>query len=332
MKNVNKQLNAAVRLRRLFCGLIIIFLFTCLSPIEVRSKVDDKGVTLWPAFHALTVQVGKSEQVKIHIRNNTDATLEVEPKFRNLRINPDVPGSIFLSKDDESPPASWLSAVSHFPFYIKPGETREFISLLEIPEGTDSKGYYPVISLRFFTEEKGEVITPESEIASVIYLSVADVLGDEAERRAYIRNFFANKYFLFTSDIELFAEVQNVGDLHFRPRGNIVVYDPKGVRQSNLLTFNDKMIYLLPDQALSESFSWEDETLNKIFPPIGKYRAVFELYLEEDREQKLQSEISFFVFPIQYLIIAILLLVVVCYGVFRFVRWKIRRRERIIMK
>jgi len=303
-----------------------------LFPLSTFAKSEEEdGVTLWPAFHTLTIKAGSSQSIKISVRNNNDTVLEVEPKFRNIKISSDPYKGISLSKDDEVPPALWLSAVTSVPFSVRPRETLEFESIIEVPENVDSMGYYPVISLRFSSlDEEGEFVFSDSEISSVIYLSVADIKGKEAERKAYIRKFIANRSFLLTPDVKFLAEVENIGDLHFRPRGSVQIYDPSGMRQSDTPTFNDKMVYILPSQTLSEDFTWKDKPLSKLFPPFGNYRAVFELYLEEDRSQILQSEVNFFVFPIQYIVVLILLLEIFVYILYKLIKWKKSKKEKFI--
>jgi len=283
----------------IICIYLFLINFINYSRVSAREKIE--GITVWPTFQDIKVKRSETFNTTINIENSNKYDIAVNIYFRNIKISDTPQQNIELSEEKDKLPASWLSCDNECSISIKQGEKREINVMLNIPGDAEIIGYYPAIILDFHIKGEENTITSQSQIASVLYLSVMDEKEEEAQRKIYLKGFGINKKLLFKPELEFTAKIQNVGDLHARPRGTIEIYDPRGTRQKEVLTINDKLIYLLPSQVLEENFEWKDTTLNSFFPPIGNYKAVLNVIIEEDRSQIISSELEFFVFPIIYL-------------------------------
>lgn len=273
-----------------------------------------EGVVIWPSFKLLSLESGSSQKISTFIKNENDVSLKVDPEYRNVKINENVKNGVLVTSDTASSPAVWLKPETQIPFTIKPKETIEFVSLLNIPQDANNIGYYPAVVFKFSTEDDGNKIISTSEITQLLYLSIADVKGESTQKQLEIRDFSVNKGFLTRSKVQFNIEMRNSGEVHIQPRGAIYVFDPKGIRQQNITRVNDKMVYVLPGQVMSEYLMWEDDTVSKYFPPIGRYRAVLEVYLDESQREKLQEEVTFYVLPGQYIVYGFLILLLLILG------------------
>jgi len=301
---------------------IYLFAFSYFTHVSAEKEVE--GVTVWPTFQNLVIKEGESDIITVHAKNTSDNELNMSVYFRNIKIGESPHKNVMLSEETDELPASWLSTVDSDNFIIKSGETKDIQVKIDIPASADVRGYYPAVILNFSEESEESKIISQSEIASVIYLSVSDVLGEEAEKKMFLKEFSADRKFSFIPKVTLSTEVENVGDIHFRPRGVIEVYDPKGTRQDSLVTVNDDMLYLLPQQILKDEVSWEDSSRSRFLPPIGRYKAVLSMYIEEDREQIAQSEVYFYVFPVMYVLYGI----IICTVLGLIIRYVIKRRKK----
>ena len=193
--------------------------------------------------------------------------------------------------------------------------------MLKIPSDLEKdKVYYSGVIFTFHTENTGDTFKTTSEIASMLYIEPEDLIP-----QAEINDFSVNKKIIFSPEVDLSVSVQNTGEAYFQPRGFIEIYDPNGVRQNVLLTFNDNLKFMLKNQTYSENFSWAgllEDGSEGMFPKIGSYKAVFTLYLDKDQNNKLQKEVTYFFIPLEYVVAVLLILGI---SVFSIVFVRLRR-------
>jgi len=294
---------------------ILFFSVVVTSVLGKDTVSESEGVTMWPTLHVINIRAGESKDITVHIKNHNDLELEVTAEYKNLRVSSNPLEGLSIEGGLNVAPASWLSPKSPIPFELSPGEENTFISMLSIPEDIDVKGHYPVILMKFTSKEITDEFRATSEIGSVLYISVSDVKGKEAKVDSQVKYFSANPKISLKPRATFSTAISNSGNVHYRPRGKMNIINPKGIIQSDTPSFNERLRYLLPGQTLEEELVWKDND-SSLFPPIGKYRAVFDLYIEEDRSFILREETYFYVVPYQYFFLVGVVLLVIFGGIY----------------
>ncbi len=313
---------------------MFIFVFLCIifrSSVYAEESQDDlyEGLTVWPSFNVLSLEAGDTKSISTYIKNENDIRLQVDVTYRNVNINENVEDGISVTEDTSSSPAIWLNPETNIPFIIEPQETVEFISELNLPDDAKNIGYYPSIIFYFSSIEEDIEVISRREIGQIIYLSVLDENAQKAEGKIEIQDFSVDKKLFTRPEVKFSVLIKNTGDIHLQPRGSIYLEDPTGKRQSKTLTINDKMVYLLPGQVMSDYLQWTDDTISRFFPPIGNYKGILNIYTEKDQNESKYEEIEFYVFPEQYIIYGLIgLVLIVLFLLFIYKRIKAKRIYR----
>lgn len=129
------------------------------------------------------------------------------------------------------------------------------------------------------------------------------------------------KYYL-TPNPTFIVEIENTGSRDFVPRGAIELTDPFGTVQAYTLRVNDGMKTIRPGEKYSETLSWNDKTVSKILPPIGRYKANLELYDSFDHDAENTANTTFTVVPLQYIGVLIIFAdIFIVFAVIQVRRW-----------
>lgn len=289
-----------IRPIKIVLTLFAVFCIFTIQYIRAEEQTPTGGVTVWPTLHVLSLKRGEKREIKTFIKNLNEGKISVVTEFKNLKYGSKNTDQHSID-ENISYPATWLKSVTDSSFTLEKNETKEVISEIEIPVEAEIRGYYPLILFRFAPEEPTQkVLATSGQIASIVYLSIGDIKGIEAQRVVSINRFFSDRRFSFHPEVKLTTEIQNNGNVHFRPRGYIEIFDPTGRRKSDTPKLNETLQYLLPRQTLMEEFFWKDKPSSRFFPPIGNYKMVLHLTTVEDRSINIDKTIYFFVLPLQY--------------------------------
>jgi hypothetical protein len=288
--------------KNLHVHFIILMFLSYLIPSDVRAGNLEQGITLWPTLQLISVKPGETKDINVHIKNTNDTTLEVTPEYRNLEIRSNPLEGFSILEEKNILPARWFNNITKIPQELQKGDEIVFKSSLSVPEDVENKGYYAVLLFHFEAKKRDSQVRATSEIGSALYITVGDVLGEQIQYDAYIKTFSVKPRINFSPRIDITTSVSNTGNIHYRPRGKVNIINPKGVIQADTPSFNEQLRYILPGQILNEETSWKDNS-SSLFPPIGKYRVVFDLFMQEDRSFVIREETYFYVIPFQYLLI-----------------------------
>lgn len=117
--------------------------------------------------------------------------------------------------------ASWTS-VSPKQIMVPAGETRAVDIIITVPKNGLPGGHYAMVTYAPVTESAigrgtGTAVSPQ--VGSLIYLKV---IGDVTEA-VNLKEFKVKNKFSYYGPIELLAEIENLGDIHLRPTGKVIV-------------------------------------------------------------------------------------------------------------
>lgn len=287
---------------------LISILFTTFLFINFTPKIYaiEGGVSVSPTFLEITAKPGDTVNIEIEAENREATKLGIKPEIFNTSF--DSNNELSFSADKYSAPASWINIDSDSEINLESGQKTRVPFKITIPKDTKPGSFYPIIALEFLTGKGEENIGANARIGTQIFLTVE---GDNLNKNINIDEFIINNPFNFKPEVNFEISLINSGDIHFKPRLTLEVYDPNGVRQSNILTFNDKYKYLLPGQKISEEKNWKDDTIdNKFFPPIGKYRTVISIYDKDLSTPLNKIEKTFTVVPYQYITYSVFIILI----------------------
>ena len=155
------------------------------------------------------------------------------------------------------------------------------------------------------------------EVANIISLRVA---GDAVDK-AQIQQFTTGNYIYGKTNVDFDARVANQGNVLVRPVGPLEVFNMFGKRVS-LLTMNQSKAGIFPGKNRDFKLTWEDPS-----PGFGRYQAIVSLvYGDQGKKSTISSTVTFWILPMNIILPAVGVLLVLLLATYIFVRFYIRRR------
>ncbi len=313
-----KKMSFKKRWFSLFILILSILIFT--SVIAHAQTPSNYDVTVSPVFFDLSSNPGGKVSDRIRIRNNTTSPLPIKIEIK--RLTGDVNGELTLRDDAADDSLSWLK-FEETKFVAKPLEWTNIPFSIDIPN-TAAYGYYFAIS---FTQDSASPLAKTgTKITGAAAVPILlNVRKEGAKAEAKILNFTtkSNVYEYLPIDFEI--KVENIGNIHVRPHGNIFISDGRN-KNLAILDVNSSSGSIIPNTKKTFEISWSDAflvresimeygqpKLNKNGQPVekltinwnkltsfrvGKYTAnLILVYDNGKRDVSLDANISFWVIP-----------------------------------
>jgi len=323
--------------KKLLLPILLAVLITCFFPSKISAQTPANfDLTVSPVFFDLSANPGDNLTNKIRVRNNTqeDAIITIGLK----KLTSDSNGDLILSDLNDNT-ASWINFKNHT-FIAKASEWVDVPFEISIPKDA-AFGYYWAITLsetsNGTTTKTGTKLTGVSAVPILL-----DVKKQGAKAEGQIVEFktssFVNEYL----PVDFTVRVQNTGNIHIRPQGNIFI---RGGGDENLaiLNVNNAQGAIIPNGQRSFIEEWSDgflvrepivvdgqPKLDKNGKPaeklivnwdkltsfrIGKYTADVVLVFDNGtKDVSLEATTDFWVFPykiIGTILISIIILIIV---------------------
>ena len=341
--------NKKILLPTLLLGLALIF-----SVSKAFAQNTGYDVTVSPVYFDLSANPGTSVSDKIRIRNNTSSPIPI--KLNVEKITGDLNGNLTLNPSSNDSTLSWVKFQSD-KVTLSPLEWTDVPFTIDIPQDA-AYGYYYAIS---FSQDNtsplaknGAVVTGAAAVPILL-----DVKKEGAKADAKILEFstgsFVNEYL----PVDFTVKVENVGNIHIRPHGNIFITDG-GNKNLAVLDVNDTLGNVIPNSARIFNASWADGFIvkepvtedgqvkkDKNGKPeeritinwdkltsfrIGKYDANLLLVFDNgQRDVPLEATVSFWVFPYKVVggfVVGLIALIILLRFILRsYVNKEVRKRE-----
>jgi hypothetical protein len=275
---------------------------------QSSSQNSAQGLQITPTRVELNAKKGGSYEVKIGVMNVTAADLVYKTSVHDFNSS-DETGSPNIIEDSKLPPSasivSWVEPLSQISLRSK--ESAQLVARINIPEDAEPGGHYGVI--RFSGSAPSVDKSGVGLAASAAILLLIRVDGDITEKAdlASFTTVSDNKQtsFFESAPINFSTRVKNLGNIHVKPSGPIVVKDMFGNTVATLKV-NDNESNVLPG-----SIRRFDNTLKKDWM-IGLYSADLSLAYGS-HGQALTRTISFWVIPYRIILAALFILVTIGY-------------------
>ncbi|MBU1085012.1 MAG: hypothetical protein ABIJ43_02895 [Candidatus Beckwithbacteria bacterium] len=278
---------------------LAIFSLSLAAPVRAQESIS---ITAIPPRLELTALPGATLQETIKIKNNSDTELAFTVQSSDFIVNDDQGTPIAVSEivSGRWSLSSWLTA-SPKKILLAPNQTQSIDLIITMPDDALAGGRYAMITYQPITEgqmQAGTGSAIQQKVGTLIYLNV---IGD-VTKAAYLKEFKVDKPFKQYGPINLFAQIENLGDIHLRPTGSIII--------TNL--FNKTVADLKLDE--KNIFPFASRTYEFEVPGkwrFGKYQAELTA-LAGDSEVSINGLIYFWILPYKELsAIALAILVVI---------------------
>jgi hypothetical protein len=264
--------------------------------VTIHAQSVTPGLQVHPSNFAITLQPGQPTTETVYLDNRTNQEVPINVELRNFTANGEE-GAVNLTTDDTTYAlAKWIT-VSPSIASIPPHMSQQFTFTITPPANAEPGGHYG--SVVFATTPtknlNGTGAALSEEVASLI---LATVPGNTTEN-ASILSFNSDKNFYDFGPVTFNMRVQNSGQIHIQPMGQVLI---KG-------TFGDQYVAnLQPYNVLPGAIRQIPIVLtHKLL--IGKYTAsVIAAYGSTNKQ--LVASTEFYAFPVQYGLIVLVILII----------------------
>jgi hypothetical protein len=287
------------------------------------SQENRLDLSLSPVFFEFSVEPGAVIKDKIRVRNNTANSLDLAVGIQ--RIAPGRNSEVEISdprREDEY--VSWIS-FERKSVTARPREWTDIPFTINVPDNAAFGYYFAFFLSQAGVEEEPGTAKVVGGVAVPVLLNVkapgAQISGNLIEFKT---GSFINEYL----PVEFTARVENTGNVHIKPRGNIFIlgWDK---RELAILEINESMSAILPGAERSFTANWNggfltrdkasgrvqidwDKPLTTLrFGPHTAYLLM--TYDDGQKDIALEERVTFWVIPYTLIIgivIAIVILVV----------------------
>jgi hypothetical protein len=289
---------------------LLCFVLACLFVpfFSTQAASNQVTISITPSITEELVKPGDVISRKVNLTNKSDQEITFYVYLKDFKAAADdesgkaeliVPGSEpgnFIS--------SWIS-VSSEGITLAPGQSQEVPYTINVPANVGPGGYYGAIV--FGTQapkakpgeaDKGASVGVAGQAASLVLLQIAGIANEQAE----VREFKTDKDFYSTPfKVNFYTKIQNLGNVHLKPRGEIVITDMFN-KKVTTLTVNDIGGNILPASTRMFSNIWQDNFA------FGRYQAALSLSygtpadLGGEGMKSLTMYWYFWILPVKFLI------------------------------
>ena len=235
---------------------VFIVVIALAVPLASHAQTPDTGLRLVTSPIPLSLSADPGSSIKAAIKVKNDGTQKETLKISVLKFKayeetgkPELldaePGDDFLK---------WIS-FSEDPFTIEPGEWKTVTATWNLPPEAALSYYYAILFSRSDTKtDLGDRQT--AIVGGTAILALVEAKVPDAKREVTVTDFSVGKRMYEFLPTTFRIRLQNTGNVHVAPRGNIFV--TKGGKDITTLEVNPYKGNILPDSARIFEEQWSD--------------------------------------------------------------------------
>ena len=255
MTNLLKRMRLIKRMGQLcFIG------FICLVSLSIFSysfaQIPPEGrldVTVSPPVIELVAKPGDKILERFRVRNNTDTKVDLQISVRRLISDPTNGNPIpeVVAKGEE---LSWVS-FDQSSFEARPLEWENITFTINIPKSA-AYGYYYVFRIAP-KDNKSAITTGATVKGEILIVTLLNVLKDGAISDTKLVSFRPKNYISEYLPVDFAVILENRGNVHVKPRGNIFITRGTG-NEMGILEVNPGIGSILPGGTREFISSWNE--------------------------------------------------------------------------
>lgn len=306
-----------------FCALTLTIVLAQGTTSQQLPAVE--GATISPPLKEITLSPGAQAEEKILVTNPTENLLELYPTVMNFEAGGENGEPGFYSSYEEGRKfslAHWI-VLSQSKIAIAPKQVVEYKYKIEVPQDAEPGGHYGVVFFATQPPEPSKDVSQVSLASMVGSLILVRVPGDIKEE-AVLEEFSA-PWFFFKPPVTFQTYIRNLGNVHFKPRGEIVIKSWRGKEMERVI-LNEKGGNILPESRRKFDTKWNapEKPFWKI--PVGRFSADLRVVYGQS-ERTLGSRVYFWIVPWWIIILILAILLVIIIFIIRYRRRKMKKSE-----
>jgi hypothetical protein len=298
-----------------------------------------QAMTVSPVLYDYEVEPGGSRQGSIALSNDGN-----RPELFALEANNFVPfgedgAQQYVEEETPTGLASWMT-FDRPSILLQPGETAAFPFVVTVPKDAEPGGHYASI---FFSRvpdaTEGSGVGVGGAIGVLVLVNVTGDVHEEARIESFV---VRGPRIHHRLPVYFDTRIRNLGSVHFRPRGELVIRNVFG-RVVSRSSVNPKNSAVLPNSIRRVETAWAratEEGPGGFFAEIknewkhfaiGPYTASVSMVYGSKAWQLEGAEVSFWVIPWRLILVAfvgVLSLVLLGVGYHRMVAAAVLAKER----
>ncbi len=305
------------------------------------------SLTTSPIPISVVTVPGKTVTADVRVKNNSTRAETLRIDLQKFGASDDNGNPRLLPRESKDTYFDWVS-FSEKQFVAEPNVWKTIKMTITTPPSAAFGYYFAVIFSRSSPDKPtGGASAVEGGVASLVLL---DVEAPGASRQAQVIAMTADRKIYEFLPANFNVRLKNVGNVHVAPVGNIFI--KQGDKQVALLEFNTARGNILPRTERQFDTSWNDgfphydvttvgsKTTKKLvwnFQDLQKFRigrytaTMVAVYDNGQRDVPIQSSVSFWVIPWRILGVALLIVLLIGFGlwmIFRSIFRGIFRRHK----
>jgi hypothetical protein len=309
-----------------FISLFTLALIFCGGSITVADAqtAEKQVLSVTPPLFQLSVLPGDIWQSSIKVVNGNPYPLTVYAEVVNFSATGEAGQGRFEtireSGGDKVTLAEWIN-ISPGPYTISPEQTEDIQFFVEVPKDANPGGHYAAILISTEPPEvqKEIAVRTSQVVTSLLFLRIEGDVHEEGT----IREFRAVDSFLDVPDVTFSLRFENKGNVHLQPRGNITITNMWGTERGSIpINYQTKFGNVLPQSIRDFSLAWKSDFS---ITDVGRYKAVATLGYGESDIKNTTSTTYFWVIPVKWTLVTLLILVCFIALIVTMVRAYIRR-------
>jgi hypothetical protein len=268
-----------------------------------------------PASEKLTLQPGEKYEGEIVVWNLSERTSTYNIFVRGFRQIENQPGTAIMYTEEEEERALYSAApwvtISKQKVDLIPNRNEKIFYEINVPEDA-TKGEYTVI-IAFISEDVQQQLGSTAAFTSLSSgTPILVKVGQDFAENAELLQFDTDKDWYEEPNVKFFTRVNNLGDTHITPIGEIVltnIFD----QEVGKIVFNESAQSILRDNSASYETLWDYGSFlskdNKII--LGPIKADLILMYRNFQPgfAPLTATASFWIIPWKYILLLLLIII-----------------------
>lgn len=316
------------------------------TPTPTLPPIPDQvNLLLSPSVLSIRTQPGSQSTHTVRIKNNGPDTEALQIDIAKFQADALGQSPVIMDLEPTDRFPEWLS-FSEPKFTVEPGQWKS-IEVTFAPPPEAALGYYFVL---IFNRQQGPIQIDEGTAVSgaPAILTLANVISDHEISNLRLVEFTTDRRFYEYLPVNFNVRIHNIGNIHLAPIGNIFI-DRDDTQDIAVLVVNEEVGHVLPQTQRTFTASWVDgfprynykmegntyvldeqgervkslewDFGNANLIRIGKYTANLLMVFDDGtRDIPIEATLSFWVIPWKLILIALLVIILVLFGVFSITR------------
>lgn len=306
MKTQNQNLKTKNLISFTLLTVALIFAFCILSFNQASAQVSQRTITIIPPTVQKTFNPGAISEGVMKVINDSSEILTFAVSVQDYIVTDKLGTPNLLppnTLNNKYSAASWIGVTPNS-FTIGPHQKQTLNYYLQVPANAKPGGHYAAVIYTPVTpggnlENSGAAVNTQT--GTLFYIAVNGPITEQAKIISFLANLF-QEY----GPVKITTEIQNLGDLHITPNGQITVKDMLGrnIISSPLTTRN-----IYPGNT---SLMYENKVGQTLM--VGRFTANLTASYGKGNNLPLLATVYFWVFPWKITIVIMLIIVAAILG------------------